>query len=111
MANENRFGNLMSGLNAGSTDAKPVEKAAPAKTEKKRRQKRDPAPTMKKPSDPSMSRKSDESLVKSKSPDYEKGTYYLPKDLTYQMRVYAAGHRMQMSDLVAFAVSEYLESH
>lgn len=113
MADKNRFGNLMSGLNSSSADEKPAKKTPEPKAKKKRSQQAKKASgkpaTTKADSDPKVSRKGDDLLVKSKSPDYEKGTYYLPKELTHQMRIYAVSNRMQMSDLVADAVSQYLK--
>ena len=56
-----------------------------------------------------MPRVSRGSVAKSKNPDFEKGTYYLPKSLTHQMRIHAATHQVEMSNLVAEAVAEYIE--
>ena len=113
MANQNRFGNLMSGLNASSADEKPVEKAPEPKANKKRSKQTKKASskpaTARASSDPKVSRKGDDVLAKYKNPDYEKGTYYLPKELTHQMRIYAVTHKLQISDLVEKAVTQYLK--
>ena len=91
----------MSGLN--SSDGSKA-KSVPKKAQKAE-------PNRKPKASPKVPRKADESIVKSKSEDYEKGTYYLPKELTHEMRIYAVSNRIQMSDLVALAVAEYLENN
>ena len=111
MSEENRFSNLMGGLKGGD---KPVEKTAEVKPQKQKRtykKREQKAPTAKDPDDPKIRRESSVQLAKSKDPDYEKGTYYLRKELTHEMRIYAATTKIEMSELVEFAVRQHLKKH
>ncbi|PZO08248.1 MAG: hypothetical protein DCF25_22365 [Leptolyngbya foveolarum] len=51
------------------------------------------------------------STAKYKNPDYKKGTYYLRKTVTHEMRIYAATMKMEMSDLFQMAVQQFMEKH
>ena len=111
MSSENRFSNLMGGLK-GSEE--PESKPAAKKTRKKKQplsRLDGKAATAKQPGEPKIRREPSTPLAKSKDPDYEKGTYYLPKDLTHEMRIYAASRKLQMSDLAEAAIRQYLKKH
>ena len=112
MAEGNRFSNLMGGLKSSDNKgtAEPVEKKQEKAKAKAKVSKKKP-PTAKSKADPKMPRVAKGSIAKSKNPDFEKGTYYLPKTITHSMRIYAATEQIEMSDLVSLAVAEYIENH
>lgn len=111
MSEQNRYLNLIDELNkTDEPTAEPVtEKPKKAKAKTKRPNKE--APTKRSEDDPKMRRVGSGVIAKSKHPDFEKGTYYLPKSTTHKMRVHAVTKQMEMSDLVDLAVKQYLENH
>lgn len=111
MAEPNRYLNLIDELKKPDEPAsKPVtEKPKKAKAKTKRAKKE--VPTKRSEDDPKMRRVGSGGLAKSKHPDYEKGTYYLPKTTTHRMRVHAVNKQIELSDLVDIAVRQYLENH
>ena len=106
MSEDNRYLELLDGLKA---DDEPASKA-PAKAKAKAKSKKKKQPTARAKSDPKMPRVSKSNVAKSKNPDFEKGTYYLPKTTTHQMRIHSATEQMEMSELVNNAVLEYLKN-
>ena len=112
---ENRFGNLMSGLNTSSTDTKPSAPKAKKKRKKTATEADIITPTRRDEEGPKMPRNRhpgrEIGLAKSRDPRYEKGTYYILKEITHAMRIYAASNKMQMSELVAKAVKSYMERY
>lgn len=107
---DNRFSNLMGGLKSSGEPAEKEQPATQSKPKKAKKKSADKAPTAKADADPKMKRGTSKSIAKYKNPDYEKGTYYLPKELTHQMRIYGATQRLEMSELVEYAVREYIEN-
>lgn len=111
MANENRFSSLMGGLKGSDEPASKPAKVEPKKQRRKSPEPEQKAPTTKAKSDPKIRRLTDRPLAKSKDPTYEKATFYLEKDLTHEMRIYAATKKVEMSDIVSVAVTQYLKRH
>lgn len=111
MSEGNRFADLMGGIKG----SEPAKESAPKKAKSRRKKtskvETDATATNKIKGDEPMPRGTKNSLAKYKNPDYEKGTYYLPKKVTHQMRIYAATRKLEMSDLVATAVKEYIINH
>lgn len=111
MSEQNRYLSLIGELNkTDETVDEPVAKK-PKKPSAKTKQAKKEAPTKRSEGDPKIRRVGSGALAKSKHPDYEKGTYYLPKTTTHKMRVHAVTEQIEMSDLVNIAVKEYLENH
>lgn len=111
MAEANRYLNLLDELNSDDKPTAEPEPEQPKKEKSKAGATKKKQPTARVKSDPKMSRVARSNLAKSKNPDFEKGTYYLPKTTTHKMRIYAATEQVEMSDLVDLAVNEYLNSH
>lgn len=56
------------------------------------------------------SRDLDSQLPKSKDPDYQRTTVYLPKALHRELRIAAITEGLEMSDVIEDLVKEWLES-
>ena len=106
MPNENRYLDLLGGLNAEDEPATEPSKKAKAKSKKQRKK----PPTSRSTDGPKIPRINRGSMAKSKNPDFEKATYYLPKTTTRKMRLHAVEFEIEMSDLVNAAVIAYLEN-
>lgn len=112
MSEGNRFSNLMGGLKGGDDSAsEPAPKKAKTPRKKAARKPTDATATNKAEGEEKMKRGVEHSLAKYKNPDYEKGTYYLQKTVTHEMRIYAATRKLEMSELVGKAVREYMKNH
>ena len=111
MANNNRYLNLLDELNSDDEVTVEPEQKKPEKAKSRAKSSKKKPPTVKSKADPKMPRVAKGSIAKSKNPDFEKGTYYLPKAITHSMRIYAATEQIEMSDLVSLAVAEYIENH
>ncbi len=111
MSEQNRYLNLIDELN--KTDEPIAEPVAekPKKTKARTKRVKKEAPTKRSEDDPKIRRVGSGVLAKSKRPDYEKGTYYLPKTTTHKMRVHAVNKQIEMSDLVDIAIKQYLKNH
>lgn len=111
MANDNRYLDLLSELNSDDEPAAEPAQKNPEKSKSRAKASKKKPPTARANSDPKMPRVAKDSIAKSKNPDFEKGTYYLPKTITHKMRVYAATEQIEMSDLVSLAIAEYIDNH
>ena len=91
MSNENRFSGLMGGL-ADSSSEQPKEKP---KTESK--------------SSAKKTEKRKKPMPKSKDPDYSQIGLYLPNALHKRMKIAAAMTELEISEIAAQAIGEWLE--
>lgn len=113
MPDANRYLNLIDGLKAEDEPIeKPTEKPASKAEPKKRKKTKAPKkpPTARSTDGPKIPRINRSSVAKSKNPDFEKATYYLPKTTTRKMRLHAVEFEIEMSYLVNAAVIAYLEN-
>ena len=110
MSEANRYLDLLNELNTEEEPTEESESKEPKKAKAKAKSRKKKPPTARVKSDPKMPRVNKSSVAKSKSPDFEKGTYYLPKTTTHKMRIHAATDQIEMSDLVNNAVLEYLKN-
>ena len=110
MSEANRYLNLLNELNTEEETTKEPEPKAPTQAKAKAKSRKRKPPTVRAKSEPKMPRVSKSSTAKSRNPDFEKGTYYLPKTTTHKMRIHAATEQIEMSDLVNRAVLKYLEN-